>query len=112
MAAAFVAGVPGFVFTSATVNNEGLVNVLAAVTLLVAVAFVRRSPTTTKDGRRYAAILGALLGLLLLTQLYGPIVVGEGSKIMAGCVLSQSVPPRSVVEAAVPHVSVRARPRE
>jgi serine acetyltransferase/GT2 family glycosyltransferase len=45
--------------------------------------------------------------------LYGPIVVGEGTKIMAGCVLSQSVPPRSIVEAPVPQVGARApvRPR-
>ncbi len=44
--------------------------------------------------------------------LYGPIVVGEGSKIMAGCVLSRSVPPRSIVEAAVPQVSARAPARK
>ena len=45
--------------------------------------------------------------------LYGPIVVGEASKIMAGCVLSRSVPPRSIVEAPVPQVGARApvRPR-
>jgi serine acetyltransferase/GT2 family glycosyltransferase len=43
--------------------------------------------------------------------LYGPIVVGEGTKIMAGCVLSRSVPPRSVVEASVPRVSPRAPAR-
>jgi serine acetyltransferase/GT2 family glycosyltransferase len=43
--------------------------------------------------------------------LYGPIVVGEGTKIMAGCVLSRSVPPRSIVEAPVPHVGTRAAPR-
>jgi serine O-acetyltransferase len=40
--------------------------------------------------------------------LYGPITVGEGTKIMAGCVLSKSVPPRSIVEAAVPQVGLRA----
>lgn len=40
--------------------------------------------------------------------LYGPITVGEGTKIMAGCVLSTSVPPRSIVEAPVPHVGARA----
>lgn len=40
--------------------------------------------------------------------LFGPIVVGEASKIMAGCVLSQSVPARSIVEAPVPHVAARA----
>lgn len=43
--------------------------------------------------------------------LYGPIVVGESTKIMAGCVLSRSVPPRSIVEAPVPHVGSRAPPR-
>ncbi len=40
--------------------------------------------------------------------LYGPIVVGQGTKIMAGCVLSKSVPARSIVEAPVPQVGVRA----
>lgn len=40
--------------------------------------------------------------------LYGPIVVGEGTKIMAGCVLARSVPPRSIVEAPVPQVGARA----
>lgn len=43
--------------------------------------------------------------------LYGPITVGEGTKIMAGCVLSRSVPPRSIVEAAVPQVGSRAPAR-
>jgi serine acetyltransferase len=41
--------------------------------------------------------------------LFGPIVVGEASKIMAGCVLNRSVPPRSIVEAPVPHVSERPK---
>jgi len=40
--------------------------------------------------------------------LYGPIVVGESTKIMAGCVLSRSVPARSIVEAPVPQVGSRA----
>ena len=39
--------------------------------------------------------------------LFGPITVGEGTKIMAGCVLNRSVPPRSIVEAPVPHVAAR-----
>ena len=43
--------------------------------------------------------------------LYGPIVVGESSKIMAGCVLSRSVPPRSIVEAPVAGVRARAPAR-
>jgi serine acetyltransferase/GT2 family glycosyltransferase len=44
--------------------------------------------------------------------LYGPIVVGEGTKIMAGCVLSRTVPPRSIVEAPVPQVGSRAPARD
>jgi serine acetyltransferase len=44
--------------------------------------------------------------------LYGPIVVGEGSKIMAGCVLDRSVPSRSIVEAPTPRVGERAPARE
>lgn len=44
--------------------------------------------------------------------LYGPIVVGEGTKIMAGCVLNRSVPPRSIVEAGAPNVVARAPARE
>ncbi len=40
--------------------------------------------------------------------LFGPIVVGEGTKIMANCVINRSVPPRSIVEAPVPHVVARA----
>lgn len=44
--------------------------------------------------------------------LYGPIVVGEGTKIMAGCVLSTSVPPRSIVEAPIPNVGSRAPIRQ
>ena len=39
--------------------------------------------------------------------LFGPITVGESTKIMAGCVLNRSVPPRSIVEAPVPHVGTR-----
>ena len=39
--------------------------------------------------------------------LFGPITVGEGTKIMAGCVLNRSVPARSIVEAAVPNVGLR-----
>ena len=39
--------------------------------------------------------------------LYGPITVGASSKIMAGCVLSESVPPRSLVAAPKPDVTAR-----
>jgi serine acetyltransferase/GT2 family glycosyltransferase len=41
--------------------------------------------------------------------LLGPIVVGEGSKVMAGAVLTRSVPPGSLVETAAPEVKVRPR---
>lgn len=40
--------------------------------------------------------------------LVGPITIGSGSKIMAGCVVTCSVPPRSLVEAPSPQI----RPRE
>jgi hypothetical protein len=75
VAAGFVAGVPGFVFTSASVNNDGLVNLLAAVALFVVVLLVDRAPQTTRDGWPYAVALGVLTGLLLLTKLYGPVIV-------------------------------------
>ncbi len=39
--------------------------------------------------------------------LYGPITVGAGSKIMAGCVLADSVPARSIVASPKPEVSAR-----
>jgi serine acetyltransferase len=39
--------------------------------------------------------------------LFGPVRIGDHSKIMAGCAVSESVPPRSVVTPAKP--SVRAR---
>ena len=67
-------------------------------------------PQTKKAG---APLLEKSVHVGIGATLYGPIVVGEGTKIMAGCVLSQSVPPRSIVEAPVPHVAARApvRPR-
>jgi serine O-acetyltransferase len=37
----------------------------------------------------------------------GPIVIGAGSKIMAGAVVTQSVPPRCVVRSIVPEVVTR-----
>jgi serine O-acetyltransferase len=39
--------------------------------------------------------------------LLGPIHIGDGSKIMAGAVVTQSVPPRSLVQAVVPNVVTR-----
>jgi serine acetyltransferase/GT2 family glycosyltransferase len=67
-------------------------------------------PETKKGG---APLLERNVHVGIGATLFGPIVVGEGTKIMAGCVLSRSVPPRSIVEAPVPHVGARApvRPR-
>lgn len=41
--------------------------------------------------------------------LLGPITIGEGSKIMAGCTVTASVPPGSIVEAPTPVVRSRAK---
>jgi serine acetyltransferase/GT2 family glycosyltransferase len=67
-------------------------------------------PQTKESG---APLLERNVHVGIGATLYGPIVVGESSKIMAGCVLSRSVPPRSIVEAPLPHVGERtaARPR-
>ena len=43
--------------------------------------------------------------------LYGPITVGEGTKIMAGCVINRTIPARSIVEAPMPQTSPRVTPR-
>jgi serine acetyltransferase/glycosyltransferase involved in cell wall biosynthesis len=40
--------------------------------------------------------------------LSGPITVGEGTKIMANCVVTRSVPRQSIVEAVVPQITARA----
>jgi serine acetyltransferase/glycosyltransferase involved in cell wall biosynthesis len=61
----------------------------------------------TKEGG--APLLEKNVHVGIGATLFGPIVVGEGTKIMAGCVLNRSVPPRSIVEAPVPHVGARAR---
>jgi serine acetyltransferase/GT2 family glycosyltransferase len=39
--------------------------------------------------------------------LLGPITVGEETKVMAGCVVRENIPPRSIVNAAVPSVQPR-----
>jgi serine acetyltransferase len=62
-------------------------------------------PVTREVG---APCLEADVHLMPGTTLIGPITVGEGSKVMAGVVLTASVPPRSIVEAVVPQVRSRA----
>lgn len=66
-------------------------------------------PTTKQGG---APTLEKSVHVGIGATLYGPIVVGEGTKIMAGCVLSRSVPARSIVEAPVPQVGARAPARD
>lgn len=39
--------------------------------------------------------------------LFGPLVIGEGTKIMANCVINRSVPARSIVTAPMPEVVAR-----
>ena len=63
VAASFVAFLPRFVFLSAFVSNDNLVNLLGAILTLLALKFVR-APT----GWRMAAV-GAVLGLLVTTKL-------------------------------------------
>jgi len=63
----------------------------------------------TKEGG--APLLERNVHVGIGATLFGPIVVGEGTKIMAGCVLNRTVPPRSIVEAPVPHVGARAPAR-
>lgn len=62
-------------------------------------------PETKEAG---APLLEPFVHVGIGATLYGPIVVGESSKIMAGCVLSRSVPSRSIVEAPVAGVRARA----
>ena len=63
----------------------------------------------TKEGG--APLLEKNVHVGIGATLYGPITVGEGTKIMAGCVLNRSVPARSIVEAPVPQVGARVVPR-
>lgn len=61
-------------------------------------------PTTKGAG---APVLERNVHVGIGATLYGPITVGEGTKIMAGCVVSRSVPPRSIVLAPTPEFSAR-----
>jgi serine acetyltransferase len=67
--------------------------------------------TDAVSARAGAPLLESNVHVGIGATLYGPIVVGESTKIMAGCVLRESVPARSIVEAPVPHVVPRAAAR-
>ena len=77
---------------------------------LAAVPLARRARAQTKLGG--APLLEKNVHVGIGATLYGPITVGEGTKIMAGCVLSRSVPARSIVEAPTPQVGSRAPARD
>ncbi len=63
---------------------------------------------TDSDGNAGAPFLEENVHVGIGATLYGPITVGESSKIMAGCVLGESIGPRSLVSAPKPEVSARA----
>ena len=65
-AAAFVAFLPGFVASSAVVNNDNLIVMLASLTILQVVRIARRQLVW-----REMLLLGVLLGLAPLTKLSG-----------------------------------------
>ncbi len=72
LAAALVALLPGFLFASATIDNDTLLDTLATALLLVVV-------TIDEDNARWRALMfGLLSGLALLTKLDAitPVVVG------------------------------------
>jgi 4-amino-4-deoxy-L-arabinose transferase-like glycosyltransferase len=70
VAAAVVAGVPTFVFLSGVVNNDNLANALGGLLTLLAVVFVVRSSDAGSRARLWwAAAVGAVFGLLVLTKL-------------------------------------------
>jgi len=76
IAAAIVATLPKFVFLSAVVNNDNLVNLIGAAVVYVS---IRAVTTTTEPGRRavhlYAAGLGLLVGCALATKLTAVAVI-------------------------------------
>jgi serine O-acetyltransferase len=63
-----------------------------------------RDPTTGDTG---APELGEDVVVGPGSALIGPIVIGAGSKIAANCTVSESVPPRTIVDA--PPISIHAR---
>jgi dolichyl-phosphate-mannose-protein mannosyltransferase len=76
-AAAIVAGVPKLVFVSGVVNNDNLLNALGALLVFLVVTWVTQPPSSTAGRVGAAAVLGMVLGALVLTKLTGfPMVVG------------------------------------
>src|SRR5262249_20694207 len=65
-------------------------------------------PVTRKSG---APTVEANVHLMPGATLLGPITIGEGSKVMAGAVLTESVPADSLVETPSPNVKPRVSKR-
>lgn len=63
----------------------------------------------TRHGEVGAPTLEADVHVAPGATLVGPIVVGAGSKVMAGAVLTESVPPRSIVVVPAPEIRARGR---
>lgn len=64
VAAAFLAGLPGFLFISGTVNNDNAVAAFSGLTLLASAITLRRGLSW-----RWSLVLGAVLGLGMLSKL-------------------------------------------
>jgi 4-amino-4-deoxy-L-arabinose transferase-like glycosyltransferase len=87
VAAALVASVPRFVFTSAAVNNDNLVNVLGGAMVLLSIVLVNRAPVRrTREVWWAGVLLGVLAGLLLLTKLSAvPLAIVAVVAVVACC---------------------------
>jgi hypothetical protein len=77
LAATIVAGVPRFVFLSAVINNDNLVDALGALLAFLAIYWVTKPPASGR-GRVFAAgALGLVLGALVLTKVSAaPLALG------------------------------------
>ncbi len=79
-AAAFVAFLPRFVFSSAVINDDNLVFALAALLLLVQVILLQ---TDGPPSAKMMAWLGALFGLALVTKYFSLILLPEVALTLA-----------------------------
>jgi 4-amino-4-deoxy-L-arabinose transferase-like glycosyltransferase len=99
IAAAIVAFVPRFVFLSAFVTNDNLVNALGAALAYCSVRCVRA------PGWRWAAAVGAVLGLLLITKVSAlpvaavliPVALAAGTRKRRATVLAVAAAAVAVV---------------
>lgn len=93
-AAVLIAFNPQFIFTSAAVNNDGLLTALCSMALLSGVLVVTRGPSL----RRYLA-LGATVGLAAVTKLTGLGLLAVVVVLLI--IVAQRYSPREAVKGAV-----------